>query len=63
MASWVCGEYIRRWEVPGISLCARAIDAEPALKKRDWRAVKYRCHNIIVGEKRRGECGIVRQFV
>ena len=55
-AVWrVCGGYIRRGEVPGISMCTRAINEEPALKGRDWRAVKYCCHNLIVVEKRRAQ--------
>ena len=48
-----CQLYIRRGEVPGISVCSRAIAAEPALRQRSWRAVKYYCHNVIVAERRR----------
>ena len=53
-AVWrACGDYIRRGEVPGISVCTRAISAEPALFDRSWLAVKFCCHNIIASERRR----------
>ena len=58
-AVWrVCGDYIRRGDVPGISVCTRAIAQEPALRGRAWRAVKYCCYNIIRGEKRRCDADV-----
>lgn len=59
-AVWrVCGEHIRRGEVPGISVCSRAIAEEPTLRGMAWRAIKYCCHNIIVGERRSSGCDAV----
>ena len=55
-AVWrACGDYIRRGEVPGVSVCSRAIAEEHALRDRAWRAVKYCCHNIITAERRRSK--------
>ncbi|XP_029935963.1 M-phase phosphoprotein 8 isoform X2 [Myripristis murdjan] len=48
------GDFCKLVKVPGKKECDACLSAEPALRSRTWREVKYYVHNTIQSMKRRG---------